>query len=93
MTAKREGEMPKIMISIPEEFLQMIDQAAKAEHRNRSEFFREAAREYLRARDIFLKPIDKPKARKALDIMDRVADTLPSDWSSTRSVRGQREAR
>lgn len=85
--------MPKIMISIPEDFLQIIDQAAKAEHRNRSEFFREAAREYLKARDIYLKPIDRPKARKALDVMDKVADNLPADWSSTRSIRDQRESR
>ncbi|MCD6290208.1 MAG: ribbon-helix-helix protein, CopG family, partial [Anaerolineae bacterium] len=32
----------KVMISLPEPFLEEIDRWAKAEHRSRSEFLREA---------------------------------------------------
>lgn len=35
------------MVSFPAEFLKKIDEAAKKEHRSRSEFLREAARYYL----------------------------------------------
>ena len=38
----------KIMVSIPEEMVADLDQAAKQEHRSRSEFVREAVRLYIR---------------------------------------------
>ena len=38
--------MAKVMITIPDDFLKEIDAVAKAEHRTRSELFREAVRKY-----------------------------------------------
>ncbi len=39
--------MRKVMITIPEEFLDEMDRLAKEEHRSRSELIREAMRQYL----------------------------------------------
>jgi len=39
--------MTRIMISLPKEFLRMVDAAAKTEHRSRSELIREAVRGYI----------------------------------------------
>lgn len=41
------GNMAKVMISIPDDLLSEIDKQAKAEHRKRSEWFKELARHYL----------------------------------------------
>ncbi len=40
--------MSRVMITIPDEFLAEIDSAATAQHRSRSELFREAMRQYLK---------------------------------------------
>jgi len=40
----------RVVISIPKSFLEIVDRVAEEEHRSRSEFFREAARLYLRVR-------------------------------------------
>ena len=40
--------MAKVMISLPDALLRQVDQVAKAEHRKRSEFFKELAMSYLR---------------------------------------------
>jgi metal-responsive CopG/Arc/MetJ family transcriptional regulator len=40
--------MAKVMISIPDALLKEIDAVAKAEHRKRSEFFKEIAMRYIR---------------------------------------------
>jgi len=37
----------KVIITMPDDFLIMVDEEAKAEHRSRSEFVREALRRYL----------------------------------------------
>ncbi len=39
--------MARIMISLPKEFLGMVDVAARIEHRSRSELIREAVRSYI----------------------------------------------
>ncbi len=39
--------MAKVLISMREEFLDEIDEMAKTEHRSRSEFIREAVRQYI----------------------------------------------
>jgi len=38
----------KVLISLPEKFLEEIDQAAEREQRSRSELIREALRQYLK---------------------------------------------
>ena len=42
----------KILISLPQEFLEDIDRVAKEEHRSRSELIREALRSYLETRQV-----------------------------------------
>ena len=45
---QRKGEdMARVLISMPEEFLQRIDQVADGENRSRSELIREALRTYI----------------------------------------------
>ncbi|MBI4367104.1 MAG: ribbon-helix-helix protein, CopG family [Deltaproteobacteria bacterium] len=39
--------MAKVMISLPDTLLKEIDEAAKATHRKRSEFFKELALDFL----------------------------------------------
>ncbi len=39
--------MARVLISMPEEFLQRIDQVAEGENRSRSELIREALRTYI----------------------------------------------
>ena len=39
--------MARVLISMPEEFLSKIDQAAEGENRSRSELIREALRTYI----------------------------------------------
>ena len=39
--------MARVLISMPEEFLNRIDQVAEAENRSRSELIREALRTYI----------------------------------------------
>jgi len=40
--------MSRVMITVPDEFLAEIDSAATAQHRSRSDLFREAMRQYLK---------------------------------------------
>ena len=40
--------MARVLVSLSREFLKEIDELADAEHRSRSEFIREALRNYLR---------------------------------------------
>ncbi len=59
--------MAKTMISIPDDFLALIDEIAADEQRSRSELIREALREYIRKGHGPVRPIDKPEVRKALE--------------------------
>lgn len=42
----------KILVSLPQEFLEDIDRVAQEEHRSRSELIREALRAYLETRQV-----------------------------------------
>ena len=42
----------KVLVSLPEEFLQLVDKVANEEHRSRSELIREALRIYLETRQV-----------------------------------------
>jgi Arc/MetJ-type ribon-helix-helix transcriptional regulator len=44
---KKEIEMARVLISMPEEFLSRIDEVAEGENRTRSELIREALRTYI----------------------------------------------
>lgn len=57
--------MARFMISMPDEMLKKLDDAARKEHRSRSELLREAARRHLAA-DVQAEPArdSKSKARR-----------------------------
>lgn len=42
----------KVLVSLPQEFLEDIDRVASEEHRSRSELIREALRSYLETRQV-----------------------------------------
>jgi CopG family transcriptional regulator / antitoxin EndoAI len=42
----------KVLVSLPEEFLELVDKVANEEHRSRSELIREALRIYLETRQV-----------------------------------------
>lgn len=60
--------MSRVMITIPDEFLIEIDRAAEAEHRNRSELFREAMRQYLGRNKSEL----EPAVQEAVAVIERL---------------------
>jgi len=84
----------KIMVSIPEEMVVDLDEAAKQEHRSRSEFIREALRLYFQARKSYSKPDQAPEVRKAVAVQDALAaaDTA-RDWDGTYEIRKWRDRR
>ena len=49
--------MARFMVSMPDEMLKKLDEAARREHRSRSELLREAARRHLTADSQFSKPV------------------------------------
>jgi Arc/MetJ-type ribon-helix-helix transcriptional regulator len=66
--------MVKVMITIQEEFLEKIDQAAAMEHRSRSEYIREAVREHLdRPRPTHGSLLHKPNVQWALQVQARAS--------------------
>jgi metal-responsive CopG/Arc/MetJ family transcriptional regulator len=82
--------MAKVMISVPDELLEEIDQAAKAEHRSRSEFVREAAREYLARPGS--RPLNEARARKAAERIRELAHELRDpNWSGAKEIRKWRD--
>lgn len=60
--------MSRVMITVPDEFLAEIDDAAAAQHRSRSELFREAMRQYLRE----IPSRSAPSAHEAAGIIERL---------------------
>jgi len=84
----------KVMISLPEPFLEEIDRRAKAEHRSRSEFVREAIRFYLRAQEGQLSPGQLPEVQQAVQAQDRLAQAMAgSEVDSVEVLRHWREQR
>lgn len=49
---KKTGGTEKVLVSIPDEFLKVVDDVAKQEYRSRSELVREALRWYSRFKKI-----------------------------------------
>lgn len=83
--------MGKIMISIPDELLKEIDEVAKAEHRTRSEFFREAARALLQKGATRRRPIDDPRVKRAFESLRRI--NWKGKFDSTKLIRQMRDTR
>lgn len=82
----------KILFSLPEELLKEIDGVAAAEHRSRSELIREATREYIAGRGR-RRPIDDPKVREAIRVMDEIAERWTEPFDSTELIRKMRDSR
>lgn len=83
--------MAKTMISIPDDFLALVDEIAAGEQRSRSELIREALREYIRKGHGPEHPIDKPEVRKALKGLRTLKWT--DRFDSTAAVRQMRDRR
>ncbi|MGQ9615498.1 MAG: ribbon-helix-helix domain-containing protein [Spirochaetota bacterium] len=81
----------KVMISLPDQFLSEIDDAAKSEHRTRSDFIREALREYLNKIKEYKRPIDNPRVRKAYEGLRSIR--WKEKFDSTEIIREMRESR
>ena len=62
--------MSRVLISMPEKFLDEIDQVADIENRSRSELVREALRRYMRRNFMMSDPI------KAQNNAERIAELL-----------------
>lgn len=62
--------MAKVLLSIPDKFLDQIDEVANQEQRTRSELIREALRNYMKRNAIF----DVRKASQEADILDKILE-------------------
>ena len=62
--------MAKVLLSIPEKFLNQIDEVANQEQRTRSELIREALRTYMRRNIMF----DVKKSNEQAEILDKLLD-------------------
>lgn len=62
--------MAKVLISMPDEFLNRIDNFAAIEQRTRSELIREALRTYLRKNTVINKDISNKNAQILEDLLN-----------------------
>ena len=62
--------MAIVLLSIPDKFLDQIDEIANQEQRSRSELIREALRNYMRRNIVF----DFKKASSDADILDKILE-------------------
>lgn len=62
--------MAKVLLSIPDKFLNQIDELAENEQRTRSELIREALRTYMRRNVMF----DVKKSSTEAEILDKLLD-------------------
>jgi Arc/MetJ-type ribon-helix-helix transcriptional regulator len=85
------GKMAKVMISIPDEFLKELDRVSKAEHRTRSELFREAIRHYIYGFPLRNKPADNPEVKNSLRSLDELKDKWRGKWDSAEAIRKMRD--
>ena len=79
--------MAKITISLPKEFLEMVDAAAKMEHRSRSELIREAVRGYLSKKGGASRPLlDDKEVKWAVKIQDQSRRELKNQKVNTTEI-------
>ncbi len=62
--------MAKVLLSIPDKFLNKIDEIAENEQRTRSELIREALRTYMKKNVVF----DVKKSSSEAEILDKLLD-------------------
>jgi Arc/MetJ-type ribon-helix-helix transcriptional regulator len=80
--------MPKVMISLPEEFLKKVDRTARAQGRSRSELIREALRAMLTGKH------SVPRSwKETLAPLKELETQWVGQWDSTQIIRYYRETR
>jgi len=62
--------MAKVLISMPDEFLERIDNVANVEQRTRSELIREALRSYIRRNNVFNRELSEKRAEILENMLD-----------------------
>ena len=62
--------MARVLLSLPDDFLNKVDRIANNEQRTRSELIREALRSYMRKVSV----IDTEKSKKSAEILDSLLD-------------------
>ncbi|OGI03307.1 MAG: hypothetical protein A2104_01520 [Candidatus Melainabacteria bacterium GWF2_32_7] len=62
--------MAKVLISMPDEFLDKIDNVAASEQRTRSELIREALRGYIRRNNLINTETSESKAKVLESMLD-----------------------
>ena len=62
--------MAKVLLSIPDKFLDKIDEVAETEQRSRSELIREALRRYMQRNISF----DAKKVNANAELLDKMLD-------------------
>ncbi len=62
--------MAKVLLSIPDKFLNQIDEVAENEQRTRSELIREALRTYMKRNIMF----DSKKTNSDAELLDKLLD-------------------
>ncbi len=62
--------MAKVLLSIPDKFLNQIDEVAENEQRTRSELIREALRTYMKRNVMF----DSKKTKSDAELLDKLLD-------------------
>ena len=62
--------MAKVLVSIPDKFLNQIDEVAENEQRTRSELIREALRTYMRRNNSF----DTKKSAADAELLEKILD-------------------
>jgi metal-responsive CopG/Arc/MetJ family transcriptional regulator len=62
--------MAKVLLSIPDKFLNQIDEIAENEQRTRSELIREALRTYMKRNIMF----DAKKSSAEADLLDKLLE-------------------
>ncbi|MDQ3386392.1 MAG: ribbon-helix-helix protein, CopG family [Actinomycetota bacterium] len=84
--------MARFVVTVPEDFLEEVDERAKSEHRSRSELVREALRSYLRSGGSRGDISDRPEVKRAIQIQDETQRILEgSGYSGSEAVRKMRD--
>jgi Arc/MetJ-type ribon-helix-helix transcriptional regulator len=85
--------MAKIMISLPDNFLNRVDRKARETHRSRSELVREALRAYMEGERMFVRPIENPLVREAYEHLLKHPIRWKGRLDSTGMIRKMRDTR
>ena len=85
--------MPKLEISLPDELLQELDEAAQAQQRTRNELLQEAAERYLSEQQK-LHRWEDPAVAHAIAVQDNLAkQDANRSWDVVEEIRHLRDSR